>query len=271
MTDRLLARLAAERPVVVMGRGHSGTRVLAWALEALGIRMGTLPDKHTGDAQDRRFTGVIKRLAGHAIDRPALAVPPPRSIRRFAQAASGYLDWLRQHVHDRQIRRGWGFKFPEAYLIGPVVDAVFPQARHIHMVRDGRDLAFKEHLTDDASRWLGRRILTRLRALREPHYIQAARSWDFQVRRYTEFEQRLGPRVLRLTFERLIASPRESMRDVCGFLRLPMTDACRAFLARDLEPGKVGQHRAENPEEVRAVEAIIGDTLDAWGYRREQA
>ncbi|MCU0727152.1 MAG: sulfotransferase [Planctomycetes bacterium] len=271
MTDRLLARLAAERPVVVMGRGHSGTRVLAWALEALGVRMGTLPDKQTGDAQDRRFTGVIKRLAGHAIDRPALAVPPPQSIQRFARAATGYLVWLRQHVPDWDSRCGWGFKFPEAYLIGPMVDAVFPRARHIHMVRDGRDLAFKEHLTDDASRWLGRRILTRLRALREPHHIQAARSWDFQVRRFSEFEKTLGPRVLRLTFERLIASPEESMRDVCAFLGLPMTGACRAFLARDLEPGKVRQHRTEDPEKVRAVEAIIGDTLEAWGYRREQA
>jgi hypothetical protein len=271
MTDPLLARLAEEQPVVVMGRGHSGTRVLAWALEALGIRMGTLPEKKTGDAQDRHFTGVIKRLAGREIDRDPCAEPSPTSVRRFARAAAGFLAWMERRAPDWTERRGWGFKFPEAYLIGPVVDAVFPLARHIHMVRDGRDLAFKEHLTDDASRRLGRRILRHLAAIREPHHIQAARSWDFQVRRFTGFSERLGPRVHRLTFERLIADPHGSMREVCAFLDLPMTDACREFLARDLLRGKVRQHRAEDPEKIRAVEEIIGGTLDAWGYLREKA
>ncbi len=263
MTANLLARLAAERPVVVMGRGHSGTRVLAWALEAAGIRLGTLPEKPTGDTQDRRFTGTIKRIAASELARPALAAPEPADVRRFARSAARFLRWLDDRARDRAC---WGFKFPEAYLIGNVVDAVFPLARYIHMVRDGRDLAFKEHLTDDEGRHLGRRLLRHLDALGKPRHIQAALSWDFQVRRFSDFETKVPGRVLRLTFERLVEDPGGAMADVCAFVGVPYSTPCREWLAANLKPGKVRQHREADRERIREVEALIAPTLRAWGY-----
>lgn len=264
------ARLALERPVVVMGRGHSGTRVLAWALEALGVRLGTLPDKDTGDAQDRRFTRCIKRLARRALQRDALAPPPALEVWRFARAATGFLRWLDEHAPAGAppvaAAPTWGWKFPETTLIGPHVDAVFPRARYIHMVRDGRDLAFKEHLTDDPERALGRALLHAVGALNAPHHVQAALSWDFQVQRFDRFAQRLGARCLRLRFEDLLAAPEPTLERVAQFLDLPMNEPCRAYLRAHLRPGKVSQHRSESPAQVAEVEALIAPTLRAWGY-----
>jgi len=256
--------LEAERPVVVMGRGHSGTRVLAWALEALGVRMGTLEAKPTGDVQDRRFTRAIKRLAERSLARPALAEAPPGELRRFRRAAASYLDWLGERGDH------WGWKFPETYLIGPVVDAVFPKARYIHMVRDGRDLAFKEHLTDDSGRRLGRTLLERLDVLDAPHFLQAAHSWDFQVGRFCEFErERLGARCHRLHFEALCREPLPTMQAVADFLGVEMTAACRDYVEANLRADKLAQHRGEDPEQVAQVEAIIAPTLRACGYEAD--
>jgi len=307
-TRRLAERLATERPVVVMGRGHSGTRVLAWALEALGVRMGTRTAKPTGDLQDRRFTRRIKRIAKRYVPRPALGAPRERDVDRFRRAAARYLEWLdspegrdgRYPPRETNVagvaggtgsgargrtrggargRTGdpsgvqpeaapprWGFKFPETYLIGNVVDRAFPRALHVHMVRDGRDLAFKEHLTDDADRGLGRAILEHLGLLDRPHAMQAAISWDWQVRRFEEVESVLGDRVLRMTFEELCLDPEATMERLCAFLGMPMNEACRDYLATNIRRGKVSQHRSEDPEVIRAIEAEIGSTLRRFGY-----
>ncbi len=279
-TVRLAERLSRERPVIVMGRGHSGTRVLAWALEALGIRMGTRTAKPTGDVQDRRFTRRIKRIAERYVARPALESPRERDVDRFRRSAARYLEWL-DSPEGRDDRfpaggfteedrgdgsPGWGFKFPETYLIGNVVDLAFPRALHVHMVRDGRDLAFKQHLTDDAGRGLGRAILEHLELLDRPHEMQAAISWDWQVRRFEEVESILGERIHRMTFEGLCLDPEATMERLAGFLGVPMNPACRDYLAQNIRRGKVSQHREEDPALIRAIEAEIGPTLRRFGY-----
>jgi hypothetical protein len=50
-------------PVVIMGRGHSGTRILAWICHDLGLRMGVDASRETGDADDLVFTRKIKKIA----------------------------------------------------------------------------------------------------------------------------------------------------------------------------------------------------------------
>ncbi|MBK9385022.1 MAG: sulfotransferase [Planctomycetes bacterium] len=261
------ARLAAERPVVIMGRGHSGTRVLAWALEELGVRLGTLAEKDTGDAQDRRFTRRIKRLARRSLRRDPLAQPTRFEVWRFARRAEQFRTWIAEHPPvNAAPELAWGWKFPETYLIGPLVEAVFPQALYVHMVRDGRDLAFKEHLTDDADRALGRALLAEVGALEKPHHIQAALSWNFQVQRFDRFAATLGERCLRLRFEDLIAEPERTMERTAEFLKLPMNERCRAYLRANLRRGKVSQHRSEDPSQIAEVEALIAPTLREWGY-----
>ena len=253
-------RLAAERPVIVMGRGHSGTRLLAWALNELGVHMGVQPAVATGDAQDLRFTRTIKRLAVRGVKRPGVEIPDDRDIRRFQRAAWRYMDWL------GKTRPRWGWKFPETYLVGNLTDAVFPCAQYVHLVRDGRDVAFKTHLTDDTRHRLGRAILEHLGVADEPRHIQAAHSWEYQVRRFGDVETQLGDRVHRLTFEGLVDNPIHEMRRICEFLEVPFTEPCRDFLERTVERGKISQYLSESRSRIAEVESMIGGTLQALGY-----
>jgi len=255
-----LIRLGREQPVVVMGRGHSGTRIMAWALVELGIRMGTLKAKATGDCQDRRFTGTIKKLAQSTLHLPAAATPNQRQLKNFQKAVGKYLDWM------GDISPAWGWKFPETYLIGNIVAATFPNARYIHMLRDGRDLAFKMHLTDDPNRGLGRTLLEHLGAVDKPGYIQAALSWDFQVRRFDTFAAELGDRLHTLTFEALCRDPIGEMEKVAIFLDIPMTTDCRNYLKNEVNPAKVAQFRNEDPTRVVQVENLLSETLARYGY-----
>ena len=259
--ERRRTFLAALSPVVVMGRGHSGTRVLTWICEYLGLDLGTDPERVTGDAEDLVFTRQIKQVARRSLDVTRTDQVREHERVRFERAAHAYFQ-----------RRGrpdglWGWKFPETYLIAPCVHATFPRARYLHLVRDGRDLAFKHHLTDDPHRRLGRRLLRQLGALEQPHHIQAARSWAFQVRHYASFRASVPDLpVLDLAFEDLIQDPQATTALICRFLGIRFTDGARAWIREHINRGKVAQYREQDPAAVAAVESAIGETLRAYGY-----
>lgn len=248
-----------QRPVVIMGRGHSGTRVLAWACAHLGIDLGTSDDLATGDASDRNFTERVKRIAVRELRRGD--VESATNVRRLRAASRAY------HAGLGSPSGLWGWKFPETYVIAPLVTRAFPRVRYLHLVRDGRDIAFKNHLTDNPRRKLGRAILELNSALDEPRHIQAAVSWKYQVDSFDRFKAGLPKdQVLDLRFEDLCLHPFEEISRVCEFLGVLMTDACRRYLETEIKVGKVSQHRENDPALVVQVEDRIRDTLQRWRY-----
>jgi len=54
-------KLPQDSPIIIMGRGHSGTRVLAWTCHHLGVNLGVSCEKVAGDAADKVFTKAIKK------------------------------------------------------------------------------------------------------------------------------------------------------------------------------------------------------------------
>jgi hypothetical protein len=243
-----------------MARGHSGTRAVAEAIQLLGIRMGGIPEKPSRDLPFDPFKWPIHDLARATLHRPVDAPPRPAELRRFVRGARRYMRWL----GDRPM--GWGWKFPETYLVGNYVAAAFPEARYVHVVRDGRDVAFKWHRSDRPDQRLGYRLLRHLGALDQPHPMQAALSWDFQVRRFERFARMRAEQVHTISFESLCTEPVATMEGVSRFLGVPMTDECREYLAAQIRPEKVAQHRHEDPAEVARVEAAIEPTLRRYGY-----
>lgn len=253
------AFLAALQPVLIMGRGHSGTRVLSYACTHLGIQLGTT--SATGDADDRTFTRTIKKIAALNLAPRDIDSVDGKDLIRFQDAV------FRYYTKIGSPQTPWGWKFPETYLIGACVERTFPQARYIHMVRDGRDLAFKRHLTDDPNRRLGKKLLTHIGAIGLPHHLQASLSWAFQVDRFDAFCTGLpAERVFYLRFEDMCRQPLALMQRLCDFLHIPMTESCERYLAGQLESGKLAQYKSEDPLKIKEVESVIGSTLKRHGY-----
>jgi len=252
--------LARHEPLVVISRGHSGTRVLTWMCAHLGFQLGTSEKKRSADT-DKKFTNCIKKLAIRTRTLSGNDDIPPGDLRRFQSAVWNY------HQRLGAPSTQWGWKFPETYLMVPLVARTFPQARFLHLVRDGRDIAFKSHLTDRADNPLGRGILAECGALDLPHHLQAALSWEYQVRHYERVRSFLPPdRVLDLRFEDLCLHPFDAAEKVCRFLNVPMTESCRNYLSHEVDAGKVMQYRNESPAQVKEVEERIGPTLRHLGY-----
>ena len=258
-------KLAQEAPLVLMSRGHSGTRVLSWVCTHLGANLGTSPDLATGDADDQSFTDQIKKIATHNIGITQTKDVQLDDLHRFQKACWRYFEGLSEP------KTLWGWKFPETYLIAPYIEATFPKARYIHFLRDGRDIAFKKHLTDDEKRKLGHALLTKQNALSQPRFLQAAISWAFQVETFDTFQSNLAPeRVLEIRFESLCSEPFPTAQKICEFLGVNMTESCKNYLQHEINTSKVGQYQEHSPDEIKAVEEAIGQTLRKHGYHTSQ-
>ncbi len=263
------ARLAAEQPVVLMGRGKSGTRLLSLAVGQLGVALGLTPRLPAADIDHRGFRQTVKALAGRHFAAESLEQVPVADVQRFEQAMERALQLLRSRS---PAAPAWGWKWPETYLITPIVYGTFPRGRFIHMVRDGRDLAFKRHLTDDMRRPLGRTLLTRLGMATQPRHLQAARSWQFQVEAYLRFAAGIpAAQRLELTYEEMCRAPAETVARIAAFLALPFSREAQAWVAGNIQARDLEQYRRAPPGQVREVEALIGDTLVRLGYRLDHS
>ncbi len=261
LTPEQRERLDGLSPVILMGRGHSGTRVFAWACQTLGIRLGISASKLSGDAEDLKFTSEIKKIAINCFHYQTPEDPTNRELERLRQAIWKYYQKLGSP------QGLWGWKFPETCLITPMLFKVLPRARFIHIVRDGRDIAFKRHLTDDPKRTLGKKILKHLNALNLPHHVQAALSWAYQVDLFDRLKSTLPPgHLLEIKFESMCLNPFSETQKICRFLNIPMTPECEHYLAHKINPKKVAQYKEHDAGEVAEVEKHIGPLLKRHGY-----
>jgi hypothetical protein len=256
-----LEALRSMAPCVVMGRGHSGTRLIAWMCVHLGLNFGTSARVPSGDPDDHSFKHHVRVVATHGVDVHHVEETNWTDRNRFRKAVFGF------HRRIGAPRQRWGWKFPETYLAGPYVLDAFPRARFIHLLRDGRDVAFKRHLTDVAAHRLARAILSRQEALSLPHHIQAALSWAFQVEAFEAFARTVAPhRLLNLRFEDVVLHPQDTAQAIATFLGVPMTEACRAYIDAEVDGRRAGSFRDHPPDLVREIEAAIGPALERHGY-----
>jgi hypothetical protein len=171
----------------------------------------------------------------------------------------------------------WGDKTPDYHAFMPLIERLLPEARFIHLIRDGRDVALSvlpllERAGRDATvvsgaRWWAGRL-------------QRARSQGRQVRHYLE-----------VRYEDLVRAPEPALRQICDFIELPWdpivvnyADAVANDAAGFRSSRTIDRHarkRAATPpttdrierwrtemtaEQQEHVEAIIGPLLRELGY-----
>ena len=134
--------------IAIIGRGHSGTRVIAHTLYASGVFMGTTINR-SGDkvpAEDlyeacRVMARQVQWQGGLRWDFSGLHQGPVAA--EFTSLVESYLE----DVLGYDGPRGW--KLPETTLIFPWIVRLFPRARYIYWIRDPRDCIIGRHKTDD--------------------------------------------------------------------------------------------------------------------------
>lgn len=199
--------------IIVIGRGHSGTRAISHTLYASGVYMGN----QLNDSGDK--------------------LPPDdlyEACRVMARHVEwqGNLSWSFQRLHAMPIdpefttlverfladllRRGEprGWKLPETTLVYPWIVRMFPEAHYIYLVRDPRDCIIGGHLTDDLRDFGVQYPATD--DLRERRAI----SWKYQYELVKATAQ--PQRFLTVRFEDLVLRQEETVQQMESFLGLPL-------------------------------------------------
>lgn len=154
---------------------------------------------------------------------------------------------------------------------------LFPHARFVHLIRDGRDVALS------ALAWKKReRVLGRYPTWKDDPVTTAAIWWEWHVRLGREVGASLGPDLYHeLRYESLVDDPQEECRKLCGFLDVRYDEAMLRFHEGrtrrkpglgskaswlPVTPGLRSWRQQMPAEDVVRFAAACGPLLDELGY-----
>jgi len=280
----------------IVGVGRSGTTMLRLMLDAhpdLAIPPEThfVPDlidaiEDGASPEQAVATMTAVRQWGDLHTDPADVVARWERLGRFAPGPA--LRAFYEIYAERQGKPRYGEKTP-AYVKSMIkIEGALPEARFIHVIRDGRDVAL--------SRW------KRTLGDKDPAPAgQVAETWQRRIRR----AQRHGRKVshyLELRYEDLVTDTEPNLRRIADFLELPWDPVMLTYyenaaermaeMARDLpatggKPTRPGEERMQAhamtqkppdpgamyrwkermaPADVAAFDAAAGELLAELGY-----
>jgi Sulfotransferase family len=260
-------------PLVMGGSSGSGTRVLAGLARAAGFYIGT----ELSPALDARaFLEFGSRWIDHSLD---AWINDRRPANEQAMEAD-FADFVARHragIDDPA--RPWAFKEPRALAFLPLIARVYPESRFVHIVRDGRDVAFKafgrpEQGGGGRERWqswmpAGQSVLVDRSLAEGPATPLKMALWA----RYNELiadygESTLGARYMRVRLEDVCARPEEQGRELLRFMLgdEPAPTLVSATAQQVTPSQSLGHWRRQDPGELQEVVALGGGALERFGY-----
>ena len=232
----------AQNPApFVVGMNRSGTTLLRMMLDA-HPQLVIPPETH--------FVPDLIRATRKRGAKPADALAAMNSHREwedfgFTDAeALGWLEALprlepgpavRAFYEAYAARAGkprWGEKTPRYVLKMPLISEAMPEARFIHVIRDGRDVALS--------------VLDR--TVKDLDSAEVARRWSRKIERARDDAPRLE-HYLEVRYEDLVADPRPVLEEICGFIELDFNDAMLNYHERS------GERLEEMRRELRGGES----------------
>jgi hypothetical protein len=173
-----------------------------------------------------------------------------------------------------------GNKTPDSARRMGTLHTLWPEARFVHLIRDGRDVALSLMNWPSVSTKKPGTFPT----WKDDPASTAALWWELNVRRGREAGEALGPKLYReLRYESLVAHPAQVCATLCEFLGLAYDEAMLNYHEnfRD-DPGSDRVHdrqpiasglrnwRAQmSANDVERFEAAAGVLLEELGYPRE--
>lgn len=206
-----------NKTIIVLGRGHSGTRAIANLLQSNGIFLG-YPLVDSSDLVPATPVYEACRIFGQKIvstgnfswnfdDAINAEIP-----KHFEELIAVY---LRSFFESKWQWKGW--KLPETTLIFPWIFRMFPDAYYLYLVRDPRDSVLRDHLTDDLG-FFG--IPTY--SISET-YQRRLLSWKYHFELIESSCRLLSPkRFQTIHFERLVLNTEIVIQEISDFLGLQL-------------------------------------------------
>ena len=269
----LLQRMLDAHPLLAVA---NDTHFIARAVSAVAPDWRDEPGAlEAADARLREWSRAYRRFPRLGLDDAA--------VERAAVPRDGYARFVGRLYDELAALRAKPFageKTPDYVSQLPLLHTLFPEARFIHIVRDGRDVALSLLEWATPTKGPGRIPLWS----RDPMAV-CALWWQRGVEAGRRDGAELGAeRYLEVRYEDLVASPERGLREIANFLDLPFAAEMLTFNRgrerRDsglsaksawLGPtsGLRDWRQQMDAENIELFEALAGTTLGSAGYARQ--
>ena len=175
-------------------------------------------------------------------------------------------------IHGKSL---YGDKTPDYMLSMPFLARLFPEARFVHVIRDGRDVALALRDVD----WM-----------RQNEVVDCALYWALRVETARRAGRWLGPhRYSEVRYEELVYRPAATLRRVCDFLNLRYVEAMLDHRVSAVELVRTEPNLNEfrtlhmpvtrglrdwrtqmDRDDVRTFEQVAGEVLVSFDYELSQ-
>lgn len=260
-------------PVLVLGHGRSGTTILQGLLRRyLRVSFGTesqfIPRYYYGLSAygDLNDDANLRKLLADLVKERWFQ--RSQSLGFWTSADSlfekvrtrtfrGVLDAIFGELARQTGMQRWGDKTPDYVFHLPVLKSLFPDAKYVSIVRDGRDVA----LSVFELFWGPKNIPS------------AALEWNHTVQLVKDFEPTISAdQFLQIRYEDLLDQPVDVFSRLINFLEID--DSNGEILANvdrnirsELKAGNYNKWKhALTPRQIRQFDAIAGDLLRQYGY-----
>lgn len=262
-------------PVFVIGHARSGTTILTKLIrQHLRIAFGTesqfivrvgMRVRSFGNLQDdttrrrlvdalaaERFFVRTARNYGFTLDRAAAVQASQAGT--YSAVLGAVFDQLASHMGCER----WGDKTPEYALDLPVIYGLFPGARFVHVVRDGRDVALSVFETQFGAK----------------NAFTAARDWRASLAAVDRFRQAFADApLLDVRYEDLLSDPEVVFQRLIVFLGVDddrgISGPIGAAVRQQVRAGNARKWKTRlSREEQQTFEAVAGEWLTRYGYER---
>ena len=155
---------------------------------------------------------------------------------------AGFFDSFQREYAEARGKGRWADKTPKYSVRLPFINAVFPHAQFLHLIRDPHDV-----IASHRERWGYRSAVT-----------CASTTWREYVSAAREFGRSLPPeRYFELRYERLVSEPESTMRAVVGFLGEPWDPAILEYNKFEHGMGEKHQKLTEKRREAAGDSSTI--------------
>ena len=188
-------------------------------------------------------------------------------VREKAVTLAELMSFVYVRYAEQQGKSIWGDKTPSFFRMIDILNKLFPNARFVHIVRDGRDLYLSWRRIDPTKR----------------NISVTALEWAYKVRQAQQAMKKMMPeKWLEVRYEDLVRDPKGKLMEVCGFLSIDYKPGMLEYwktsdsfigkhhsklIFKPVSSESVGKWKRKlSKKENRKFELVAGRMLASRGY-----
>lgn len=242
-------------PLVIGGTGGSGTRLIALLCQIAGYHLG---ERHNDALDAIDFLPLHERWLNPYLS----GLLDDSQLEQMRAELLDQVASLHADVPPEQ-QRTWGWKAPRSLLLMPMLESSIPGLRFIHVLRDGRDMAYSNN--QNQLRKHGPALLSK-QQLNKAEWLQSMAFWQRANLRAAHHGQNfMAGRYLRVRYEDVLSNDTETMANLANFLGVDPAQA-NAMQGHARPTTTVGRWLQRPAAEQSALLATGDEGLRYFGY-----